>query len=73
MKKEFLLIKRVDGVVAELKHYGNADDLLKDAMALDLAAPSGTSYQTVYGYNVSKDYAVGDAGDEFDLLDEMES
>ncbi len=72
MKKEFLLIKRVNDIITEITEYPNADALLNDAKALDTTAPKGTSYQTVYGYNVRKDYSIGDAGDDFDLLDLME-
>lgn len=72
MKKEFLLIKRMNDIITEITAYPNADALLNDAKALDAAAPKGASYQTVYGYNVRKDYSIGDPGDDFDLLDLME-
>jgi len=72
MKKDFLLIKRVNGIITEITEYSNADDLLNAAKTLEATSPNGTSFQTVYGFNVRKDYSIGDAGDDFDLVDLME-
>lgn len=71
-KTDYLLVKRVKGVTTEVQEFSNADDLLNAARKFQSSAPPDTSYQTVYGMNAKKDYAVGDVGDEFDLLDEME-